>query len=170
MIWLTANQNFGRHGSIELWQRPFKDVTDMNATLIKNWNKTVGKDDIVWVLGDFVWDPETAEEVVKKLNGKIQLLKGFYDLPMLNFLKKDDIFVNGLHWEKINDLVHTFSYWPQCEWYGEYSFIGYPNWEKYPTDFETGRINVCCDLWDFKPVSIDKIIDLIESVKKDTKN
>ena len=166
MIWLTANQNFGRHSAIELWERPFKDVKEMNQALIKAWNKTVKKEDIVWVLGDFVWDPDTAEEVIGKLNGEIHLIQGMYDLPALNILNKKSIYINGLHHLKFKEKTYTLSYWPQCEWYGDLSFIGYP---EYCTDLDLGRINVSCDSWDFKPVSLEKIIDLIDSVKKDLK-
>ena len=33
--------------------RPFKDVEHMNETLIANWNRVVGPDNIVFHLGDF---------------------------------------------------------------------------------------------------------------------
>jgi calcineurin-like phosphoesterase family protein len=47
----------------------------MNSTLIKNWNNKVKKNDVVFHLGNFAWDPVTARKVLKKLNGKIYFLK-----------------------------------------------------------------------------------------------
>ena len=39
----------------------------MNETLIENWNSVVIPEDVVYVLGNFAWDPTTAEETLTKL-------------------------------------------------------------------------------------------------------
>ena len=44
--------HFGHANIIRYCNRPFADVTAMNAALVKNWNEVVGPDDEVWVLGD----------------------------------------------------------------------------------------------------------------------
>lgn len=52
-IWFTSDTHFGHANIIKYCNRPYKDTEEMNADLIKRWNSTVGKDDLVWHLGDF---------------------------------------------------------------------------------------------------------------------
>jgi len=52
----------------------------MNDVLIVNWNSIIGKDDIVFHLGDFAFCGVTkAREIKEQLNGKIVLIKGNHD-------------------------------------------------------------------------------------------
>ena len=79
-IWITSDTHFNHANIINYCARPFKDVEEMNATLISKWNNVVGKNDIVWHLGDFALGG--AEEVSRfreKLNGKIYLIRGNHD-------------------------------------------------------------------------------------------
>ena len=44
------------HGNVIRFDgRPFGDVAEMEQALISNWNSRVGRDDTVYVLGDFIW-------------------------------------------------------------------------------------------------------------------
>ena len=44
----TSDQHFGHHNILRHSKRPFTNVTEMDAALIRNWNKVVGPDDIVY--------------------------------------------------------------------------------------------------------------------------
>ena len=60
--------------------RPFFTVKEMNRVLIENWNKTVGKDDTVYILGDMFWCPDKeAIPIIDQLNGTKILVKGNHD-------------------------------------------------------------------------------------------
>ena len=50
--WFTADTHFGHQRIIELCNRPFESVDDMNAALIENINATVPKEDRLVILGD----------------------------------------------------------------------------------------------------------------------
>lgn len=79
-IWLTADLHFGHNAIIEYCKRPFKTTTEMNNTLIKNFNKTIGKNDIVYILGDLSFlNTISTTEIVKNLNGFKFLIKGNHD-------------------------------------------------------------------------------------------
>ena len=47
-----ADPHFGHKAVIEYENRPFASVEEMDEALIDNWNNTVTKHDIVWLLGD----------------------------------------------------------------------------------------------------------------------
>ena len=71
-FFITSDTWFGRPQILQIANRlSFKDIDDMNDKLIKNWNKTVKKNDLVFHLGNFAWDPNTARNVLEKLNGQI---------------------------------------------------------------------------------------------------
>lgn len=60
--------------------RPFFTVEEMNRVLIENWNKTVGKGDTVYILGDMFWCPDKeAIPIIDQLNGTKILVKGNHD-------------------------------------------------------------------------------------------
>ena len=49
MIYYTADQHFGHSNVILFCDRPFKNVIEMDETLINNWNNVVSDDDIVYI-------------------------------------------------------------------------------------------------------------------------
>ena len=79
-IYFTADTHFGHEAILKHCNRPFKDINEMNETLITNWNNKIGPDDIVFHLGDFafgntkVWIP-----ILERLNGIKYLILGNHD-------------------------------------------------------------------------------------------
>src|SRR5574344_1190546 len=58
----------------------FENLEQHDAALISNWNKTVGKDDVVYVLGDVGSAPlQRMKEIIGSLNGKKILILGNHD-------------------------------------------------------------------------------------------
>ena len=78
-IYFTSDTHFRHSRIIELCNRPFGDVEEMNEVMIANWNRVVGKDDIIFHLGDFCFGgSEVWNSILDRLNGKIYLiLMGF---------------------------------------------------------------------------------------------
>jgi calcineurin-like phosphoesterase family protein len=54
--------------------RPFKDVAEMDAEIVKRWNDIVTDDDTVWVLGGLGRKPHFGK--VASLNGTKRLIAG----------------------------------------------------------------------------------------------
>lgn len=81
-IFFTSDTHFD-DPRLDIYSRPFKTVAEMNDTLVSNWNSMVGKDDIVYHLGDFATKP-SGFEYAKKLNGKINLILGNYDIKNID--------------------------------------------------------------------------------------
>jgi calcineurin-like phosphoesterase family protein len=80
-IYFTADTHFDHSNIIKYCRRPYKDVREMNDSLVDNWNKAVPKDAIVFHLGDLGWgrNPDRIKELIKKLNGLIILVPGNHD-------------------------------------------------------------------------------------------
>ena len=169
-VFVTSNQQFGRKGAIKAYKRPFIDVDDMNLQLMEAWNSVVSDGDIVYVLGNFAWDPETLEVITNSLNGDIIVISGEYDKAAKELAESLGLLdIEYLHnaIEYHTEINSALSYWPLSEWQGKakgsYSIIGYPD-KKYPTDHNAKVINCSCDLWDFKPIEIEKVIGLFKEI------
>ena len=84
MIYFTSDLHFN-HGNILAYEpitRPFATISEMNETLIANWNNVVKPEDTVYVLGDFAMGPASdARGLVSRLNGTIKLIRGNHDTP-----------------------------------------------------------------------------------------
>lgn len=89
-IFFTSDLHFGHENVIRFDNRPFNTVAEMDEEMIKRWNAKVGKGDIVYVLGDFIWKAATNEAVsiIRRLNGQIILIKGNHDRFLHNAAAK----------------------------------------------------------------------------------
>lgn len=80
-IWFTSDLHFGHRNILKFCARPWKSIEEMNEGLIKNWNSVVGKDDIIFNLGDFAFAPDRKwKEILKRLNGHHYLILGNHDI------------------------------------------------------------------------------------------
>lgn len=83
-LFFTSDTHFGHRNIIKYCQRPFSCIEEMNDALIANWNRVVGKDDIIFHLGDFAMGGSAEwSRLLQKLNGKIYLILGNHDLKTI---------------------------------------------------------------------------------------
>jgi calcineurin-like phosphoesterase family protein len=85
MIYFTSDTHFNHTNIIKYCDRPFEDINEMNKVLIKNWNKRVGKREIIYHLGDFGFGK--IEDILNRLNGQIILIQGSHEKSA--FIHKD---------------------------------------------------------------------------------
>ena len=85
-----ADCHFGHKNIIDFDSRPFADVSEMDEKLIENWNLVVKKNDIIYVLGDFIWAKESQwPNYLERLKGQIVLIKGNHDPASLSSSTKE---------------------------------------------------------------------------------
>ena len=142
--------------------RQFKDVDEMNQTIVDNWNSVVKKNDKIYHLGDVVMKTSVwAFEILNELNGRKILIKGNHDTARLNIYKRyfDDI--RSSHLLRTGDRtkvvlshipIHPISLGNSFNVHGHlhHRLIDDPRY-----------INVSCEIIDYKPMNFIEIIDLI---------
>ena len=80
-IYFTSDTHFRHRRIIELCNRPFDDVDEMDEVMIVNWTRVVRPDDHVFHLGDFaLGGVDEWNSILDRLNGKIHLILGNHDL------------------------------------------------------------------------------------------
>lgn len=81
-MFFTADTHFSQQRTLDLSQRPFLNIKEMDLTMISNWNKTVSMKDTIIHAGDF-GDITTMKSVLSCLNfDELILVLGNYDRPL----------------------------------------------------------------------------------------
>ena len=168
MIWLTSDLHLGHANIIKYCNRPFPDVHFMNKFLIDNWNELICSEDTVYCLGDFSF---MADKYIKYLNGHIILIKGNHDKSRYDSLFEEVYLNHSLEINNIKfylthipiekDRLYKKGTLPDFNALDNYDYIlsGHVH-ELWKTKGK--HINVGVDVWDFKPVNINQILELIQ--------
>ena len=167
----TSDTYFGRVNAITLLKRPFSDVEEMNIELVKRWNSRVGKNDTVYHLGNFAWDPITASFAIELLNGKIFFLLGNSDDALKEVVLKSSKNKKVIRDQiiEIPELNAVVSHYPLEAWNGkEFGVIHFHgHLPSLKTDLKKDlRVNCCADNWDYYPVEYSTILDIINAAKE----
>jgi calcineurin-like phosphoesterase family protein len=167
-LWFTGDLHYGHDNIIRYCDRPFKDSKEMNEVLINNWNSVVGKEDLIWVLGDFSLsrDQITINRILEKLNGYKNLIIGNHDSKAC---------INSNHWDWVGNLTdivwqkqnivlchYAMRVWNQSH-RGSWMLYGHSHSalpEENVLSFDVG-----IDAWNYTPVSFDQIKRKIEDKK-----
>lgn len=191
-VFFTSDQHFYHKRLLEVYvpdrKKIFKDTEEMNDILTNNWNNVVQKDDIVIFAGDFALASKVhIKEIRDKLNGEILLIKGNHDgnkkkmmecgFKVTSITGKSDYFLLDLN-EFIpginQEILITHFPYHQIKEFIPFEFYGYNisghihllNAIKF--DREHKCINVNCELWDYKPISLFTITDIIKQNESQT--
>ena len=159
----------------DVWfNRPMGEFSCMtneeyNNMIIDNWNDSVSKSDIVYVLGGF--GIGNCYDIVLKLNGEIHFLNSVFtqsDRDFRNAIKEgveysvskelsERIFFEENQILAVPKIDCILSYFPLNDWVGKSTntlcFHGYTN------EHNLNENNISCkiDIWDNSPVSIKEI-------------
>jgi len=161
----TADTHFDHQKIIGFCNRPFKDVHEMNAILIMNWNNTVKGGDVVYHLGDFSFGGKMrVEEILSQLNGQIHWIFGNHD-------HRDARRADGFAWKgdfkrirvgetRISLMHYAMRVWPNSH-HGAWHLYGHSH-DGLAEEPLRACFDVGVDKWEFKPVSYEQVADRIE--------
>lgn len=175
-IYFTADLHFGHKNVLKYDNRPFQTIEEMDAEIIRRWNNKVKPEDTVYILGDISWyKPDKTIELINQLNGTLYLVKGNHDRisPQLRKCFKG-VFEYGTE-IKVDGQFVVLSHYPipyfNRRFHGAYMLYGHvhnsPEWEstkRFKKEIEATGVpcnmyNVGCMIWDYKPVTLQEIIE-----------
>ena len=168
MIHFASDNHFDHARLIELIGRPFANVEEMNKEMIARWNDSVTVEDTVYSVGDFcLGDYDQWQRYRNRLNGKILFIPSDHDrkwvrgtvdswgelppyiLPPLYELRIDKhTTITLCHW--------MMRSWPRSH-YNTWHIHGHHH-RRTHLEFPGKVLNVCVDLHDFYPWSLDEVI------------
>lgn len=157
-IFCIADCHFGAKDVIRVFQRPFTTVREMDRVMEKNWNRAVGEHDTVISVGDFAYDPDNRERLLNALNGNTILIRGNHDCggPEAG----SDHMVLAYRGQMLF-LIHNPDHAPG-DWNG-WIIHGHHHGRMRDYPFIDGTyktINVACELINYTPIDIDRILSL----------
>jgi len=155
MIWFTADWHLWHENIIEACDRPFTKCRNMHRTIKHNYNELVGENDHVYIIGDVYWkrSVEELERMISGYKGHKHLILGNHDnlkpfdyieagfsqvatsLEVDEFTLNHDPVVSYLRPDKPHICGHVHNMYKRCK----------------------NVLNVGVDIWDFKPVSIERV-------------
>jgi calcineurin-like phosphoesterase family protein len=173
-----SDPHFGHRNVIEYEKRPFADITEMNETMIANYNSVVGANDrCVWVGDCFLTGIAQAQQIMERLNGIKIVVLGNHDKRPNQMLKAGfafacyemkvkiagyDVLISHYPYADETDTRHETKYQDRRPLNtGLWLIHGHSHsngWGK----FKDRMVNVGVDLWGFTPVSQDSIAQHIQ--------
>lgn len=179
----TSDTHFGHANIIRFCNRPFKNVEEMDETLIENWNQVVSEDDTVFHLGDFAFGGSNVwKSIIPRLNGHINLIIGNHDRKNLRqgYMSSFGMVVSQLQIEIEGNPIYLNHYPFLCyggSYRGVWQLFGHvhsgPNAEGldisrlktlFPTQYDVGVDNN-----DYAPISYKEVKAKIEYQKAEFK-
>jgi calcineurin-like phosphoesterase family protein len=153
MYWFTSDEHYGHNKIIGYCNRPFRDVEEMNRTMVFRHNQVVNKTDVTIHIGDFGWFKKEADaqEIIHLLNGNHIFIKGSHD----RWLKDSHPFM----WRRtINNQFIVCCHYAMRTWerahYGAWNLYGH----SHGTLSGLGKqMDVGVDTHNFYPYSFEEI-------------
>ena len=172
-IFFTSDPHYGHTNIIKYCNRPFADAAEMNEQLIANWNGTVGRNDIVYVLGDmFFVEVEKARAIMHRLNGMKRIVLGNHDKlirrePTLQALF--DKILPDLHEESINGTRIIMCHYPLLTWnksnHGSIQLHGHQHNSNPISRPDRRCYDVGVDANGYMPVKLENIIARLSKIE-----
>lgn len=158
-IYLVSDTHFNHENIIKYCNRPFKDIYEMNDTIIKNWNSLIKENDIVYHLGDFGFGTkEELKTIFDKLNGKKYLIMGNHDKRSGKKFYKELGFLEVYKEYQIGNILLT--HYPQ-EVLNLFNFYGHIHDKEESLNFKDNKHRcICLEKTNYMPVEIEVEDDL----------
>lgn len=171
-IYLTSDLHFGHEREFLYGPRGFASIQEHDEAVITRWNETIQEDDDVYVLGDLMLnDNEHGLECLRRLNGRLHLIRGNHDTDARWKLYSElENVVELCGWScmlRIGKRYFYLSHWPVRigngeEVHGPYCLHGHTHHDNAYEYIEDRCYNVNLDAHNCYPVAIE---DIIKNIK-----
>lgn len=163
-IYFISDTHFGHWFAVWFWNRPFKNIREMNNVLIDNWNSRIKDEDVVVIVGDFFAGNKLfSKYLLKNLNGDKIFIKGNHDFKFRykKLLDSRDIKIYNRIEFSLNDNHFILTHKPMKNVPDDVINIhGHHHRKLLPSKYKKDRyFNVAVDHNDYKPISIDEIVE-----------
>jgi Predicted phosphoesterase or phosphohydrolase len=185
-IWFISDQHhchaniltFRNEVTGELIRPGFKDVDEMDETMIERYNSVVTDQCKVYFLGDVCFgNKEKLERIMRRLKGKKRLCLGNHDAQSYKITEYAKYFQKVMLWRQFKDMPYPFIachvpmhtdglYGRSCAWnvhghiherivYTEFNMMSYIHGGLQEPDKR--YINVCVEQTNYTPVHMDEL-------------
>lgn len=165
--WVASDLHLDHRNIIKYCNRPFRSLEEMNETLVKNWNDSIGWFDRVYYLGDLA--RRRHEYWLRRLKGMLIIVKGNHDsrLPDVPVIEGIfDYFI--IHRFNVTvALIHDPNKASMIKEPYDWLIHGHVHNNAPHIDEGRKRINVSVDVTGFKPMPLDFILLALRNWEED---
>jgi len=158
LYWFTADFHLSHKNIIKYCNRPFKDIEQMDTTILTNLETSVESGDILYYLGDLTFKEAVAKEFFERFNDlEIYYITGNHDNEkVLKIAKKYSKSISNLMDIKVEGVSITLCHYAMRVW-NESHFNA---WQLYGHSHGTlaslgKQYDVGVDNNSFKPISFE---------------
>ena len=128
-LFFCSDSHHGHYNICKYCHRPFQSRSEMDQTLIKNWNAVVPEDGIVVHCGDFMLphnaDIKEYNKYLNQLHGRVLLLRGNHDLASLDWVSDKLIAVRDQAMIVVDGVKIFAQHYPCAAFNGDYHVYGH---------------------------------------------
>ena len=153
-LYATSDLHLNHGNIVKYTKRPFSNVDEMNAELVRRWNSVVKTTDTVLHLGDFCFNKKYKDFKYwsSRLNGNKIFLQGNHDNHINAPVQTCVIKYGGVDW--------CCGHYPEHRY--KHNLCGHVHdlWRVKRTGHDV-IVNVGVDVWGYTPVSMSEILELV---------
>jgi calcineurin-like phosphoesterase family protein len=181
MIWFTADTHAWHGNIIRYCNRPWETAQEMTEALARNINSVVRPNDVLYHLGDFAWGNKMWIEGFRSMINchQIHLILGNHDKlirddKVLQRLFSKTSVIQELHRPSCSKIVmchYAMRVW-NASFHGSWHLYGHShgtlpdNVVQVDDGYKRNAFDVGVDCWDYKPISLDQVIDRMNNVQR----
>ena len=128
-LFFCSDSHLGHFNICKYCHRPFQSRSEMDQTLIKNWNAVVPEDGIVVHCGDFMLphneDIKEYNKYLNQLHGRVLLLRGNHDRASLDWVSDKLIAVRDQAMIVVDGVKIFAQHYPCAAFNGDYHVYGH---------------------------------------------
>lgn len=177
-LFFCSDSHYGHFNICRYCHRPFTSRSQMDQTLINKWNSVVPEDGIVVHCGDFMLthkpDVEPYLKYMRKLHGKILLVRGNHDLiPLSTEPQENLIAVVDKAFIMVDGVKIYAEHYPCTAFNGDYQVFGHIHTlfdgtcygidGDVPSRLRKNQYDVGVDQNGYKPVSYWELCDIFRN-------
>lgn len=163
--WFTSDWHIGHKNILEYSNRPFKNIEEMNWSIIDQHNAIVDSNDHVYFLGDFAMSKNIFLKHIDNVKGQIFFILGNHDYNYKKFILDKVHEVSDIKIIKINNQYITLCHYPMYTHYMSH----YNMWQLYGhehrdvSDWVKGKkMNVGVDVNNYKTISFEQVQEYMD--------
>lgn len=160
MFFITADEHYFHKNIIEYAERPFKDLDEMHAELIKRHNEVVVSEfDRVIHAGDFSFaGKDRTQEIITQLNGQHTFLKGSHDKWLGDNKNGNWMWIGDIKGKYVVICHYSMRTWERSH-YNSWQLYGHSHGRLEPIG---KQLDIGVDCNNYYPFSWDQIVELMK--------
>jgi calcineurin-like phosphoesterase family protein len=162
-VFFTADPHYGHARIIEICNRPYTSVEEMNEDLISRHNQRVGPKDIVYFIGDV--SMKHPQQYLQRLNGRKHLFIGNHDDRRFSAMQCYESVHEAAMLSVCGQSIWCSHYahlvWPKSH-YGTWHLFGHSHGGLSPAVLRGKMLDVGVDCHNYAPLSFDEIRSIMD--------